>query len=312
MDKHSDNVHDLLQGAAELIVSHQLPEANQELERALAIDFENEAVVTSLKYANFWSDRQARVDELADPFERGEYLLGQWTVFQEFVDRVGPRIELTLNAFRQHVFRRALSFYREVYEDRSNRDTALLVRIGRCYKGTGEYDRAMKFLRAAATERPDDAEVLAELADVLALVNEPAQAKAFFREAFFMDAQKIDVSRLDSELIQRLVRAVEDRGFSDSELLEWLPVYGVLYHVLNVKRELRSIEFGRLKQSIYELERELREGTGDPRLIKPRLINRYFWLIDHYVAVKESQGKIDEVKIKIRSVDADVYRQYDA
>lgn len=311
MDKHSDNVHDLLQRAAELIVSHHLPEATQELERALAIDFEHDDVVTSLKYANFWSDRQERVDGLTDPFERGEYLLNQWTVFQEFVDRVGSRVELTMNAFRQHVFRQALTCYRDVYEDRSNRDPALLVRVGRCYKGTGEYDRSLKFLRAAATERPDDAEILAELADVLALVNETAQAKAFFREAFFMDAQKIDVTRLDSELIRRLVHAVVDRGFSEDELLEWVPVYGVLYHVLNVKRELRSIEFGRLKQSIYELERELREN-GDARLIKPRLINRYFWLIDHYVAVKETQGKIDEVKIKIRSVDADVYRQYDA
>ncbi len=312
MDKDSDNVHDLLQRAAEHIVSHRLPEANQELERALSVDFEHADVVTSLKYANFWNDRQRRVDELVDPFERGEYLLAQWTVFQEFVDRVGPRVELTLNAFRRHVFRRALTFYREVYEDRTNRDTDLLVRIGRCYKGLGEYDRAMKFLRAAGTEKPDDAEVLAELADVLALADEPAQAKAFFREAFFRDPRKIDVTRLDSELIRRLVQAVEDRGFTDVELLEWIPVYGVLFNVLNVKRELRSIEFGRLKQSIYELERELREGTGDARLIKPRLINRYFWLIDHYVAVKETQGKIDEVKIKIRSVDTDVYRQYDA
>jgi tetratricopeptide (TPR) repeat protein len=312
LDKDSDNVHDLIQRAAELIVSHRLPEANQELERALSIDFEHEGVVTSLKYANFWNDRQQRVDGLADPFERGEYLLAQWAVFQEFVDRVGPRVELTMNAFRRHVFRRALSFYREVYDDRSNRDTDLLVRIGRCYKGMGEYDRAMKFLRAAGTEKPDDAEVLAELADILALVNEPAQAKAFFREAFFTDPRKVDVTRLHSEMIQRLVRAVEDRGYSDEELLEWIPVYGVLLNVLNVKRELRSIEYGRLKQSIYELERELREGTGDARLIKPRLINRYFWLIDHYVAVKETQGKIDEVKIKIRSVDADVYHKYDA
>ncbi len=312
MEKDSDNVHDLIQRAADLIVSHRLPEANQELDRALSVDFEHVDVVTSLKYANFWNDRQQRVEALAGPFERGEYLLAQWTVFQEFVDRVGPRVELMMNAFRRHVFRRALSFYREVYDDRTNRDTELLVRIGRCYKGMGEYDRAMKFLRAAGTEKPDDSEVLAELADVLALVNETAQAKAFFREAFFMSPRKIDINRLDSELIRRLVKAVEERGYSKDELLEWIPVYGVLFNVLNVKRELRSIEYGRLKQSIYELERELREGTGDARLIKPRLINRYFWLIDHYVAVKETQGKIDEVKIKIRSVDADVYRQYDA
>jgi hypothetical protein len=105
---------------------------------------------------------------------------------------------------------------------------------------------------------------------------------------------------------------VMDRGYQDAELREWIPVYGVLFDVLNVKRELRSIEFGRLKQSIYELERELREETGAPELVRPRLINHYFWLIDHYKAVKEAQGKIDEVLVKIRSVDANVYHHYNA
>jgi tetratricopeptide (TPR) repeat protein len=312
LENNAVTAHDLVQRAAVLIASHQLAAAIEELERALSLDFDNSDVVTTLKYTNFWGDRQERVDQFRDPFERGEYLLGQWVVFQEFVGRVGVPVEVAINALRQHVFRQALGFYREVYQERNNRDAELLVRIGRCYKGAGEFDRAMKFLRTAGAERPADAEVLAELADVLALVNETAQAKAFFREAFFVDAQKIDISRLESELIQRLIRAVMDRGYQDAELREWIPVYGVLFDVLNVKRELRSIEFGRLKQSIYELERELREETGAPELVRPRLINHYFWLIDHYKAVKEAQGKIDEVLVKIRSVDANVYHHYNA
>ena len=223
MDNNTDTAHDLVQRAAVLIASHQLSAANEELERALAVDFDNVDVVTALKYTNFWEDRQERVEGLAESFERGEYLLAQWTVFGEFVERVGPRVEVLINALRQHVFRQALAFYREVYQERSNRDADLLVRIGRCYKGAGEFDRAMRFLKAAGAQRPDDAEVLAELADVLALVNETAQAKAFFREAFFVDAQKIDINRLESELIQRLVRAVADRGYQDAELREWIP-----------------------------------------------------------------------------------------
>ncbi|MEX2444557.1 MAG: tetratricopeptide repeat protein [Alkalispirochaeta sp.] len=312
LENNTDTAHDHVHRAAVLIASHQLREANEELERALSLDFDSIDVVTALKYTNFWGDRQERVEGLAESFERGEYLLGQWAVFQEFAERIGSPVGVIINALRQHVFRQALAFYRAVYDDRSNRDADLLVRIGRCYKGAGEFDRAMRFLKAAGARRTDDAEVLAELADVLALVNETAQAKAFFREAFFVDAQKIDIARLESELIQRLVRAVYDRGYRDKELREWIPVFGVLYDVLNVKRELRSIEFGRLKQSIYELERELREGTGAPELIRPRLINHYFWLIDHYKAVKEAQGKIDEVLVRIRSVDANVYHHYNA
>lgn len=312
MDSYTERVNECLQRAASLIASHRLSEALEAVEQALAIDFESADVVASLKYINFWKDREERVGVLSDPFERGEYLLAQWAVFQDFVHRIDRPVESLINALRQHVFGSALDFYREVYQDTSNRDAALLVRIARCYKGAGNYERARRFLQAAASYRPDDAEILAELADVLALVNETASAKAFFREAFFVDAQKIDIKRLESELIQRLVRAVADRGIGGPALLEWIPVYGFLFGVLNVKREIRSIEFGRLKQSIYELERELREGTGDEELIRPRLINRYFWLIDHYVAVKEEQGKVEEVLLKIRSVDDNVYHKYNA
>ncbi|WP_245874067.1 tetratricopeptide repeat protein [Alkalispirochaeta sphaeroplastigenens] len=312
MESHAEEVTECLQSAAACIATHQLTEALEQLDQALSIDFENTEVVASLKYTNFWNDRHERVLALTDPFERGEYLLAQWGVFLGFVQRIGRPVEFVINAFRQHVFGQALEFYREVYRDAANRDADLLVRIARCYKGAGDYDRARRFLQAATAERPEDAEILAELADVLALVNETAPAKAFFREAFFVNAQKIEIARLESELIGRLVRAVEKRGIEGPALLEWIPVYGFLFGVLNVKRELRSIEFGRLKQSIYELERELREHTGEAELIRPRLINRYFWLIDHYVAVKESQGKIEEVLLKIRSVDANVYHQYNA
>lgn len=310
MDKQIESVFDHVHRATALIASHDLPAATQELERALSVDFDNEDVVTTLKYSNFWNDRQEHVESLTDDFERGEYLLGQWRTFTEFVERIGSPVDAAVHAFRQYVFGQALAYYRRIYQERENRDAELLVRIGRCYKGAGEFDKSTRFLKSASAENPNDAEILAELADVLALSNETAQAKAFFREAFFINPREIDLSRLESELIQRLVRAVQEHGYVGDALLEWIPVYGFLYGVLNVKRELRSIEVGRLKQSIYELERELREETGDETLLKPRLINRYFWLIDHYVASAEPQNRIDEVLIKIRSVDIDVYHQF--
>lgn len=312
MENQNERVNKSLQQGAALIASHHLDEAVETVESALALDFENTEVVAALKYLSFWKDRFVRAQGLKNPFERGEYYLSQWNVFQDFIARVGEPSEIYINALRQQVFGWALVQYREVYKDQANRDTDLLVRIGRCYKGSGDYERARKFLHAASVQRPEDAEILAEAADVLALVGETAMAKALFREAFFLDAGKIDISRLESELIKRLVTAVSERGYSGDALLEWIPIYGFLYGVLSVKRELRSIEYGRLKQSIYELERELRDGTGNAELVLPRLINRYFWLIDHYIAAKEAQGKIDEVLLKIRSVDANVYYQYNA
>jgi hypothetical protein len=77
-----------------------------------------------------------------------------------------------------------------------------------------------------------------------------------------------------------------------------------------VKRELKAVEVGKLRQSIYQLENESKEGSEDRAAIAPRLINRYFWLVDHYIAVKEDRAKIEEVLLKVRLLDQSVYKQY--
>jgi hypothetical protein len=72
---------------------------------------------------------------------------------------------------------------------------------------------------------------------------------------------------------------------------------------------LRPLEFGRLKQSIFQLEKEVR-GSGGQRPLVPRLINRYFWLIDHYLTVGEQRERVEEVLDRIRELDPRVHREY--
>lgn len=308
--RQDERTDTLLQRAYERIKEHQLDDAATALEEALSTAFDNPRVVTSLKYVNFWRDRQSSVASISGTFERAEYLLGQWRTFDSFVERIGERDESCLYALKQHVFGEALAYYRQLYQKSDERDPELLMRIGRCYKGMGDFQRAVRFLQAANSERPGDASILAELADSFALVGDSQAAKAFFREAFFLEPQRVDVTLLESEMVQRLVKKLQEMGFDGAQLKEWLPVYGVLFGIFTVKRELRSIEFGRLKQAIYSLERELREGTSEPGAIEPRLINKYFWLIDHFIGVQEEQQKIDEVLLKIRSLNPKIYHLY--
>jgi hypothetical protein len=89
-------------------------------------------------------------------------------------------------------------------------------------------------------------------------------------------------------------------------------VYGAVFGVFNVKRELKAVEAGKLRQSIYQLENESREGGEDRATLVPRLINRYFWIIDYYIAAKEDRARIDEVLLKIRLLDQSIYKQYTA
>lgn len=301
---------DLLEAAQTAIREHDLETASTRLEHALSVDFDSGEVLSSLKYVRFWRERERQIDGISHDFERGQFYLDQWPVFDGFVARIADVCEPSLQAVRQYVFGVALEAFERLVGDPENADPELLMRIGRCHKGLGAYDHALRYLEAAASEKSDDAEFVAELADAYALVNDVTAAKAFFREAFFLDPQRVHLEVLESQLIRALAERVREQGLERDEVLEWMPVVGVLLGVLTVKRELRSIEYGKLKQSIYALERELREGRSPRGIVEPRLINRYFWLIDHYLATREDPSKVDEVLLKLRAVNERVYRQY--
>jgi hypothetical protein len=159
--------------------------------------------------------------------------------------------------------------------------------------------------------------ILAELADCYSLVNETRAAKVFFREAFFLDCRGVELAYLESPLIQRLVAKLRER-FSEPEIRDWIPVYGTIYGLFNVKRELRPLELGKLKQAIYQLEKDVEQAApragqqGGLRATAPvpRLINHYFWLIDHYLASGEERPKIEEVLERIKALDPVVFKEY--
>ncbi|MFP4508986.1 MAG: tetratricopeptide repeat protein [Spirochaetaceae bacterium] len=306
-------VQDLIENARAAVSEHRLVEAAELLEHALTVDFDHPDLVVSLKYVRFWIDRLSLLEQIGSALEQGEFLLSQWQNFLHFVDRVGEASEPWMAAVRAHVFGAALVNYQSVAEQAGSADTELLLRLGRCEKALGHYDSALSALERAGKVRREDAQILAELADCYALTGEAVKAKAFFREAFFISPQRINISSLESQMICRLIEKVREEGLEGAELAEWVPVYGVLYGVFSVKRELRAIEYGKLRQSIYALEREIHE-VKDPATIdgskKARLINRYFWLIDHYSNTGEERSKIDEILLKIRELSMKIYQRY--
>jgi len=215
-------------------------------------------------------------------------------------------------AIRRFVFSSALRCFRDLLGDGVNQhDPGLLLLVGRCYKGVGVYDEALRYIEQAVRFRRDDGETLAELADVNALLGETENAKTLFREAFFQNPEKVDLRMMESEMILRLKdRLVKEKGYRDGELCEWIPVYGKLWGVFSMMRELKPIEFGRLKQSIFALETESRGNPGRAAALKPRLINRYFWLIDYYDSKKEDPYLREEVLLKIKVTDPEIHERY--
>jgi tetratricopeptide (TPR) repeat protein len=293
-------------------------EAVEALEKVLEMDFEHPGASSALKCAAFWKERLEKERAPKDGFERGELLLAQWRFFQAFAERLGDVPEGCTFAIKQFVFSSALACYLSAELEQGGGDADVLLQIGRCCKGIGNYERAIENLERANDEKKDDPRILSELADCYSLVNEERAAKVFFRESFFIDAQAVDLAGLESPMLTRLIARLRAIGHAGSALAEWVPVYGAILGVFSVKREMKPLEFGKLKQAIYQLEKDCREASaksaeygGAARVILvPRLINRYIWLIDHYMMAGEPRDRVEEVLGKIRELDPRIYREY--
>ncbi len=262
----------------------------------------------TLKYVRFWEERLGRIDGADRGFASGEHLLEQWLQFRTFVMRVGLEDEQVIDGFRSLVFGMAYHGYREAAAS-EGMTVAVCLGLARCLKAQGRFDSAADAIRSGTKQAPRDAQLLAELADVSALVNDSRAARALFREAFFVDPEAIELRFLESQLLRALERTARESGHEEVALKEWIPVYAVLRHEFTVTRELRPIEYGQLLQSIYALERDYSDRRSNSWLV-PRLLNRYFWLVDHLKGSGAEQSRIEEVLLKIRSLDQAIYEEY--
>jgi len=281
------------------------------LEQALDLDFDNEEIKHALKCVHWWIEHTRRIDDLRNPYEKGAFLISQFKQYFVFLGQLNNAYEQCQYAIRFFVYSKALFFFEGLLSNSANQhDPGLLLLVGRCFKGLGNFDEALKYLEEALRLKREDAELLAEVADVNALLSQTKTAKALFREAFFIDPQKIDLRFMESALILKLRDIVWELGYRNEELLEWIPVYGYLQGVFSVKRELKQVEAGRLKQSIFLFEAEYEANPARRDLLKPRLLNQYFWLIDYYEISREDSSLIEGTLLKIKVKDPDIYKMY--
>ncbi|MBQ4378633.1 MAG: hypothetical protein II821_05490 [Treponema sp.] len=285
-------------------------EARKILASVLEYNFDNPEISFAHWCCSYWIDFIRKLPSL-EPYEQGDGLIARWKSFKPDYEAHKAFRQKTVCAVQKGIFSLALKAYENAGEDGSDSQVAELYRKkGLCYKKLGNYEAALDLLTKAYNISPQSAVILAEMADCLALCGEDRNAKVLFREAFFIDAQRVEIDFLDSELICCLIRQVREKGYTGAALQEWIPVYGVLFGVFNIKRELRPQEAGRLRQDIFATENEIKDPSNDSKVLVPKLINMYFWLIDHYARTSEGNSKIKECLLQIRVHDESIYRMY--
>jgi tetratricopeptide (TPR) repeat protein len=261
MSEETATVEGLVQKAYDYLKDSDAASALAALKAALELDFEHPEVLYALSCLNWWLGRIEQPADFQDPFDRGGFILSQWKSYYRFLDRIGEKYDLCQYALRRFVYSRALGAFREALGDGVNQqDPEILYQAGCCYKGVGNFDEALRYLGQAVRFKREGGAALSELADINALLGDDRAAKVLFREAFFQDPQGVDLRSMESDLILRLRDRVRELGYEGEELAEWIPVYGYLWGVFSVKRELRQIEAGRLRDSILSLR--MSSATG--------------------------------------------------
>lgn len=285
-------------------------EANKIILKAFERNWNSPELVFTATCCNHWIDHLSRILVLESPMERGEALLADWKDYLYGLKNEKFVHQPAVFACCRGIFNLALQNFNRLCDEKNPVQKAdVLRKTGLCYKKLGEFDNAKMCLSEANSLHGGQAAVLADLADCYALCGDDKSAKVLFREAFFIDSKKVDLEFLDSQLIRCLIEKTEEKGFSGEALNAWVPVYGVLWGVFTIKRAMRPQEVGKLKQEIYAMETEYKDPSRASELLIPRLINKYFWLIDYCQKINDSQT-ITEVLLKIKILDADIHKMY--
>ncbi len=297
------------------------PEKAQKITASL---FETELECPELSYTNrscyFWIETSRRLQDVTDSYELGIRLLSEWKNFQIFLSRDGYIYEPAYTSFKIGFFKTALKHYTKLIQECQSgsqnlikdpvRRAEIYRNAGICWKKLGNFDDARACLTEANNINSNMASVVAELADCYALCGEDKFAKVLFREAFFIDPEDVDIDFLDSELIKCLIQETIQKGYTGKVLHYWIPVFGILGGIFNIKRELTSQEVGRLRQNIFAMESEYKDPACNGDVLVPQLLNNYFWLVDHYVLTHENPARINEILLKIKILEPTVYDLY--
>lgn len=300
-----------------LIEAGDLLNAHEKLSLMITENLGNKELAFAIRCVDFWAEVFTSLEGATGAFERGQLLVNRWKPFiTKFMDdhirKRGVVSDSIVNSMRKCVFNQAIKQFETLLDEKDATTRAgVLRKIGLCYKKLGDYDAALKYLQEGnSVSTWTDSAIVAELADCNALCGNDKNAKVLFREAFYMNAQKVELDTLESKLICALIDKVQQNNYTIAQLKEWIPVYGTIYGVFNIKRALRATEVGELKQKIFAMENELKNPASDALVLTPRLINAYLRLIDYYTGTQDNDERMNELLLKIKVLDKDIYALY--
>lgn len=288
-------------------------EADSIFHQILAEHPEHDGVANGIKAARFWQNRQEQLKECRSELDKGRFLKQEWNKFEQFLGDTATDSELPILAVRVYIFTEAIHNFTRAYRHAASPDLDLIYDIGECYFNIRDYGKAVETFEYAWEFRRDNSRVLARLADAYYALGENPEtrkkAKLLFREAFLHNPDEIDLERIRALMVRNLLQQTEKAGHSGTTVARWLPVFAAIEHQFNIKRELEEDEAVQLADQAYRLEQKLNAKRREAESLLPLLLNRYIWLIDHYMLEQNDTIKVNMLHKKFQQYAPEIFEK---
>lgn len=298
-----------------LIRSGKITEALKFFEDSLrkGLDEESECGIKIVKYV---LSKVRRIKESNDPHKIADMLVLEWKNILNWINTNDcSRFSDLVESVKYYIFFLALKYYQtiidniSVYDGSNVIDVDLMVKIARCYREIGEIERCIDILEDVRSYRIYDSGVLANLGDAYFELGDIDTSKLFFREAFFWDPQEIEIFEMKSLIIKKLIKIVMGNGYRGEEINEWIPIYGVIENLFDIRRELSQDEVNLILERVKIMEKEYQENRKWRNILEPRLINSYIWLIDYYALQLEDYGVAKGIGRILQKFSPNIYNK---
>jgi tetratricopeptide (TPR) repeat protein len=289
-------------------------QADMALERIFERDPEYPNIITSIKACRFWGNRAESIATGAVGLEKGKFLKEEWNKFEDFIES-NDRINAlpTIQAIRTFVFTEAIHSFTRAWEKTISPDIGLLHDIGECYFNIRDFCHAAQTFEYAWELKRDSSRILARLADCYAAMSEgedwQKKSLLYFREAFLHNPREIELGRLTSPPIRRLMQEVTEAGYTGEETACWIPIFAAYGNCFKFKREFEEHEVIMLQDQAYKLEGDLQKSGSNARILLPLLLNRYICLIDHFSRQAGDIVKAELVHKRFIEADEEIHKR---
>jgi tetratricopeptide (TPR) repeat protein len=290
-------------------------EAVKGLEDLMNKDPDFPGVIDAYRTARFWYNRVDELNSIPSGKRKADFLMSEWAVYDNYAQENKAYNSNAYKSIMTYVFSMASENYRDAFvkQEESTDNFDLLLNLGNCFLRLGEYQKAVDTLEYVGKSYNSNARLLSILAEANYHLGETTKSLWYFREAFFIDPSEINLDLIKAEPVKRLYDIALQKCSSAIDPKEWIPVFGFIYDIFYVRKNLQERQVDIIKDDLYRLEinfQQMNKDQIETSNVLPRLLNRYLWLLDYYEFQNYSYENITQIKARLMNIDPNLFEEY--